>query len=186
MPRYASTLMPLLAPSRSRAVTLVVAAVVALIVVSVLWPSGEQQPDAQRVARIRTLASVQPPRPSPEAMRGAADDRTYARGLEAYASGRWDGAIASLSRVDRDDARFYCAVAELMQGNGEAAELLLRAVEDGRAEFYAREAAFYRVKAALARQDLPAARGLITEAVRIGAGPPGQAAQLRDELEVLR
>jgi hypothetical protein len=162
------------------------AAIALIVLAAVLWDSRVTPPDAARLARMASLAVVTPPRPSPAAMRGAADDRSYARGLEAYASGRWGSAIASLSRVDRDDARFYCAVAELMQGNGEAAELLLRAVEDGRAEFYAREAAFYRVKAALARQDLPAARGLITEAVRIGAGPPGEAAHLRDELEVLR
>jgi hypothetical protein len=179
-------LTPLLVPTRPLRITLIVVGVVAVALAAILWEARVEPPDAHRVRRIQALAGVIPPQPSPEAMRAAADDRIFARGLEAYASAHWDDAVDALARVDRDDARFYRGVAELMRGSDAAAEPLLRAVEDSGAVPYAREAVFYRVKAALAQQDLPSARGLITEAVRIGAGPPGEAARLRDELEVLR
>lgn len=175
-----------LSSGRPRTVAIVAAAIILIAFVAVLREGGVEQPDAARQARVRALSVVVPPKPSPEAMRGAADDRTYAQGLEAYASGRWDEAVSHLAQVDRDEARFYQAVAELMRNDGAAAEALLRDVEDRGPEPYARDAVFYRVKAALVRQDLPVARGLITEAVRIGAGPPGEAARLRDDLEVLR
>ncbi len=173
-------------PPTPRALAIVVAVIVVVALTAVVWESRQLAPDEARRARVEALAVVHPPMPSPEAIRASADDPVYARGLEAYAARRWDDAIVAFTGIERPDARFYQALAHLMNGDPATADALLEEVQRSDAPLYAREAVFYRVKALLARQDPRAAQALVGDAVRLGAGPPGEAEQLRDALEVLR
>lgn len=158
----------------------------ALLIALAVWSIDSSTIDAARRARMQELAAFEPPAPSPEAMRASADDGNYARGLEAYAARRWPEAIAALERVDRPDARFYLAIAHLQHGDGLTADVLLGMVEGSGAAFYSREALFYRIKAALTREEPKLARALALDAVKMGAGPAGEAARMRDALEVMR
>jgi hypothetical protein len=135
---------------------------------------------------VAELAVLHPPQPSPQAVRASAGDTRYARGLEAYAARRWTEAVEALGGIDRPDARFSLALAHLMRDEAVTADELLLDVQQSGAPLYAREAVFYRVKALLARQDARGAQTLVQDAVRIGAGPPGEAERLRDALEILR
>lgn len=160
--------------------------VVMLMLGVVAWESRQPPSDRARRARVAELAVLHPPQPSPEAIRASAGDTRYAHGLEAYAARRWAEAVDSLGGIDRPDARFYLALAHLMRDEADTADELLLDVQQSAATLYAREAVFYRVKALLARQDARGAQALVQDAVRIGAGPPGEAERLRDALEILR
>lgn len=184
--RESRPLLPWLRPPTPPGLVAVVAVLVVVALLGVVWSARQQTPDAARRARLAALAVVEPPTPSPEAIRAGADNASYARGLEAYAAGRWADAIAALGGIDRADARFYRGVAHLMTGDPTTADTLFELVQRGDAPMYAREAVFYRAKAALARGQTRQARDLVADAVRVGAGPPGEAEQLRDALELLR
>lgn len=175
--------------TRPKATTWMAAGITLLVLgvlVFIAWESRQPPSDRARRARAAELAVVHPPLPSPQAIRASADDPTYARGLEAYAARRWSDAIEALSGIDRPDARFYLALSHLMRDDAATADVHLQEVQASKAPLYAREAVFYRVKALLARQEARAAQALVQDAVRIGAGPPGEAERLRDALEILR
>lgn len=181
--------MALVFPTRPRATTWVAGGITLLVVLVlglIAWESRQPPSDRARRARVAELAVLQPPMPSPQALRASGGDAAYARGLEAYAARRWAEAVEALAGIDRPDARFYLALAHLMRDEAVTADELLLDVQKSSAPLYAREAVFYRVKALLARQDARAAQALVQDAVRIGAGPPGEAERLRDALEVLR
>lgn len=144
--------------------------------------SGRQS----RGLQVAVLAMVTPPPYLPLTTRGAADDASFARGMDAYTRQDWATASRALATVDTPAARFYQGVADLMRGDAESAATQLQAARTSTVAAYRRESAFYLGKAALLRGDVAAARTWFDIARTDEATTAKEAARLLaalDELE---
>ncbi|MEO7274529.1 MAG: zf-HC2 domain-containing protein [Vicinamibacterales bacterium] len=141
-----------------------------------------------------TLAVVTPPIYAPLPTRAAASTTATARAFEAamadYTAADYERAAAALSALSPRapaDARvqFFLGVTHLLAGQVELARAPLERAVATRLTPYADEAHFYLAKTALATRDRAQAEAELRKAIRLGAGPEGEAARLLDALQTL-